>query len=88
VEWAGEEPVRERMKSHLIDFDLLKKASYKGLDGEQLAAKLKPDFDAFLFARAKLVHTAVSALAQCKRITVGLLEAMSRIPVPPSLQER
>ncbi|HTV54694.1 MAG TPA: DUF262 domain-containing protein, partial [Terriglobia bacterium] len=28
VEWAGEESVRERMKSHLIDFDLLAKASY------------------------------------------------------------
>jgi hypothetical protein len=31
VEWAGEEPVKERMKSHLIDFDMLAKASYTGL---------------------------------------------------------
>lgn len=74
VEWAGEESVRERMKSQLIDFDLLAKASYKGLEGEQLAAKLKPDFEAFLRARAKLVHTAVTALAQGKPITVGSLQ--------------
>jgi len=79
VEWAGEESVRERMKSHLIDFDLLAKASYKGLAGEELAAKLKPDFEAFLRARAKLVHTAVTALAQGKTITVGSLQAMSNV---------
>ena len=79
VEWAGEESVRERMKSHLIDFDLLAKASYKGLGGEELAAKLKPDFEAFLRARAKLVHTAVTALAQGKTITVGSLQSMSNV---------
>jgi hypothetical protein len=81
VEWAGEESVRERMKSHLIDFDLLKKASYRGLEGEQLAAKLKPDFEAFLCARARLVHAAVTALAQGKPISVGSLEAMSSVPI-------
>jgi hypothetical protein len=74
VEWAGEESVRERMKSHLIDFDLLAKASYKGLEGEQLAAILKPDFDAFLRARAKLVHAAVTVLAQGKPISVESLQ--------------
>jgi hypothetical protein len=77
VEWAGEESIRERMKSHLIDFDLLAKASYKGLEGEQLTAKLKPDFEAFLRARAKVVHTALTALAQGKPLTVGSLQAMS-----------
>ena len=79
VEWAGEESVRERMKSHLIDFDLLAKASYKGLDGEQLAAKLKPDFETFLRVRAKLVHTAVTSLAQGKPVTVGSLQVMSSV---------
>ena len=34
VQWAGEESVRERMKSHLIDFDLLAKANYRGLVGD------------------------------------------------------
>ena len=82
MEWAGEESVRERMKSHLLDFDLLTKASYKGLEGEQLAAKLTPDFEAFLRARAKLVHTAVTALALGKPITVGSLQVMSSVADP------
>lgn len=79
VEWAGEESVRERMKSHLIDFDLLSKASYKGLEGEQLASKLKPDFETFLRVRAKLVHTAVTSLAQGKPVTVASLQVMSSV---------
>lgn len=81
VEWAGEESIRERMKSHLIDFDLLAKASYKGLEGEQLATKLKPDFASFLRARAKLVHAAVTELAQGKSTTVGSLQAGSDVEI-------
>jgi hypothetical protein len=77
VEWAGEDSVRERMKSHLIDFDLLKNANYTGLEGDQLAAKLKPDFDAFLRARARLVHCAAIMLAEGKSITVESLYKMS-----------
>jgi hypothetical protein len=80
VEWAGEESVRERMKSHLIDFDLLAKATYKGLVGEQLTAKLKPDFEAFLRRRANRVHTAIMALVEGKSITAGSL--MSSVAEP------
>jgi hypothetical protein len=79
VEWAGEDSVRERMKSHLIDFDLLKTASYQGLEGEQLSAKLKPDFEAFLRARAKLVHIAVEELTLGKPISVESLHKTSSI---------
>jgi hypothetical protein len=46
------------------------------LEGEQLAAKLKPDFETFLRARAKLVCAAVTALAEGKPITVGALQVM------------
>ena len=77
VDWAGEESVRERMKSHLIDFDLLTKATYQGLEGEQLTAKLKPGFEAFLLARVNLVHAAVTALVQGKQIGVGSIHAMA-----------
>ena len=73
MDWAGEESVRERVKSHLLDFDFLSKAAYQGLEGEPLAAKLKLDFEAFLRARAGLVQTAVTALAQGKQIGVGSL---------------
>jgi hypothetical protein len=77
VEWAGEESVRERTKSHLIDFDILAKASYKGLQGEELSAKLKPDFDAFLRARAKLVHSAITSLTEGKPVSAASLQATS-----------
>jgi hypothetical protein len=70
VEWADEDTVRERMRSHLIDFDLLKAASYEGLEGQALISKLKPDFDAFLLGRAKLIHAAITELAQGRSITV------------------
>jgi hypothetical protein len=75
VEWAGEESVRERMKSHLIDFDLLASASYVGLEGAQLATKLKPEFQAFLASRAKLVHRAMLLLTSGKSATVSALQA-------------
>jgi hypothetical protein len=75
VEWAGEESVRERMKAHLIDFDLLASAKYSGLGGAQLAAKLKPEFQGFLASRAKLVHRAILLLASGKSVTVGALQA-------------
>jgi hypothetical protein len=77
VEWAGEDTVRERMKSHLVDFDLLAKASYEGLTGEQLTARLAPDFQAFLNARAKLVHRALLSLAEGKQISAEFLGATS-----------
>ena len=62
------------MKSHLLDFDALSKAAYQGLAGDQLAARLKPEFDGFLRARANRIHIAVTALAQGKQVTVGALE--------------
>lgn len=68
VEWAGEDAVRERLKTHLLDYDTLASATYldengKPLTGEALSAKLKPDFDAFLEQRAKLVASAAKFLA-------------------------
>ncbi len=79
VEWAGEESVRERMKSHLIDFDLLTKATYKGLEGERLAAKLKPEFERFLRTRAELIHRAATTLTEGKSVTVTSLQSASNV---------
>ena len=78
VTWAGEESVKERMKSHLLDFKLLSAASYKGLVGEQLAAKVRPDFDVFLRTRAALVQAAVIALTDGKQIGVESLHAIAK----------
>jgi hypothetical protein len=63
VEWADADVVRERLKSHLISFDLLSKAHYAGLHGPALKEKLSKDFGDFLQDRAKLVVTAMELLA-------------------------
>lgn len=62
VQWADEGVVRERLKSHLISFDLLSKAHYANLDGASLKQKLAEDFNSFLRDRAKLVVAAMASL--------------------------
>ncbi len=62
VQWADESVVRERLKSHLISFDMLSKAHYANLDGASLKQKLAEDFNGFLRDRAKLVVAAMASL--------------------------
>lgn len=62
VNWTDEAVVTERLKTHLISFDLLSKAHYDSLEGTELKTKLQADFSAFLLDRAKLVASAMSQL--------------------------
>jgi hypothetical protein len=62
VAWAGAGEIGERLKSHLIPYDLLSKAHYQNLEGTQLKAKLSADFSAFLHRRAGLVVKAIEQL--------------------------
>lgn len=62
VQWADEAVVRERLRSHLISFDLLSKAHYANLDEASFKKKLTEDFNGFLRDRAKLVVAAMNAL--------------------------
>lgn len=64
VQWAGEDVVRERLKSHLISFDLLSKAKYGGLKDEEFKRMLSDDFNLFLRDRASLVFSAMSSLTE------------------------
>ncbi len=64
VEWADEGVVTERLKSHLISFDLLSKAHYDGLTDAALKEKLTMDFNAYLLDRAQLVAAAMLQLTQ------------------------
>ena len=73
VDWADAEVVQDRLRSHLISFDLLSRARYANLEGESLREKLSPDFDAFLRHRANLVLTAVEALTQGEEVDVNSL---------------
>jgi len=62
VQWADEGVVRERLKSHLISFDLLSKAHYADLEGALLKQRLADDFKQFLRDRARLVVAAMKSL--------------------------
>lgn len=62
AQWADEAVIGERLKSHLISFDLLKKAHYPNLQGAALKLKLGQDFREFLRDRAELVVIAMASL--------------------------
>ena len=76
VNWSDENVVRERLRSHLISYDLLSKAHYAGLTGDDFVARVRADFDAFLRNRAELVVKAMTLLTEGEAPTVdGLWKA-------------
>lgn len=78
VEWSDESTVRHRLRSHLLDFDALSEATYvdeggQPLVGDALVARLQPDFETFLAARAGLVAVAANHLAHGKLLSLDQL---------------
>lgn len=71
VQWADELAVSDRLKTHLVSFELLNKAHYLGLDGEDLKTKLEADFDQFMRHRAQLVHEVAVRLASGEQPSLG-----------------
>lgn len=64
VEWTNEDTVRERLKSHLISYNILAKAHYENLAEPATKNKLKNDFYEFLLDRASLVVAALTVLTE------------------------
>ena len=64
VEWADENIIRERLKSHLISFDLLTNAHYANLSGSSFRQNVSDDFAEFLKDRATLVVSAMKILVE------------------------
>lgn len=62
VEWADEDIIRERLKSHLVSFDLLANAHYANLTETNFSQKVSHDFKEFLRHRARLVIAAMNVL--------------------------
>lgn len=88
VQWADELAVSNRLKTHLVSFDLLSKAHYQGLDGEALKTKLEADFREFMRDRAQLVHKAVIRLAAGEQPSLdSIWAASSGEPVVEAQQE-
>ncbi|MBX3589938.1 MAG: DUF262 domain-containing protein [Burkholderiaceae bacterium] len=73
VQWADASAVSDRLKSHLISFELLSKGHYADLNGEALKKKLSDDFSEFLRDRAQLVVSAMEALVNGNSPTVDAL---------------
>ena len=63
VDWADESTVSDRLKTHLVSYDLLSQARYHGLEGDDLKTRLETEFNEFMRHRAKLVHNAIGRLA-------------------------
>lgn len=63
VQWADEQIVSDRLKTHLISYALLSKAHYADMEGESFKQKVAMDFETFLRHRARLISTAMASLA-------------------------
>jgi hypothetical protein len=87
VQWADELTVSNRLKTHLVSFELLSTAHYQGLDGEALKSKLEADFNKFMRDRAQLVHKAVSRLASGEQPSLDSIWAASSEQEEDALQE-
>ena len=85
VEWSDENTVRHRLRTHLLDFESLSRATYedhgKPLQGAALADRLRADFERFLAHRAALVSAAATRLAEGHHVT---LEQLLQECVPDS----
>ena len=82
VVWSDEETIRHRLRTHLLDFETLSKATYtvdaKPLQGEPLKAKLNQDFERFLAERANLVATAAQYLSDGRLLSLEQLLGATR----------
>lgn len=86
VEWSDEQTVAQRLRTHLLDFRTLSKATYaadgKPLEGEALVARLEKDFDAFLERRASLVVLAARHLTDGRLLTLEQLMTTAEAAEP------
>lgn len=73
VDSIDSEVVEYRLKTHLINFHTLQKATYDGLSGDELKSKVRSDYDFFLHERAELIFKAVTQLTAGKAISVESL---------------
>ena len=66
-----------RLKTHLIDPVRLAEATYQGLEGADLSAKVERDYSAFMRSRAELVLSAAAKLCNGQDISVeGLFASL------------
>lgn len=73
IDWADESVVRERLKSHLISFDLLSEAHYGDVKGIEFKQKIAANFNEFLRDRANLVVGAMASLTDGNNPTLETL---------------
>lgn len=72
--------VKDRLETHLVPYELLAAAGPYPADvkGAELAAFVRPDFDAFLGARAKLIAAVAKALTNGERLHLRDILALAQ----------
>lgn len=77
VDWSDETTVKQRLETHLLDYEQLAQATYSQgdtlMEGEGFAAKLAEDFSTFLKKRALLVEIAASYFADGRLLSLDEL---------------
>ncbi|HEX5337646.1 MAG TPA: hypothetical protein VFW53_04345, partial [Gallionella sp.] len=77
VDWSDEPTIRQRLKTHLLDYDQLAKATYERegmpMEGVEFVEVLKSDFAEFLAERAQLVELAAKHFADGKLLSLDEL---------------
>lgn len=63
VSWTNEMEIRDRLRSHLVDFELLNKGPYSQLADADLRQAVEPDFLAFMKGRAQVIRDVAALLA-------------------------
>lgn len=87
-EWVDEEVVDERLKTHLIPLQELKKAKYDELEGESIKTQLEEDFNAFIQKRAAYVAYAAELLSEGKEISARqIIDAIESQQVQETAEE-
>ena len=83
VEWSDQATVSRRLRTHLLDYAMLSRATYQGedgkpLEGEPLVDRLSKDFQRFLENRALLVSTAAKVLSAGRLLSLEELLAEAK----------
>lgn len=61
--WTNEDEIRDRLRSHLVNFDSLNKGPYSGIPDANLREAVEPDYLCFIRERAESVKKLAELLA-------------------------
>ncbi len=63
ISWTNEDDIRDRLRSHLVEFDALNQGPYARVPDSNLRQVVEPDYMGFMFERAHSVRKLAELLA-------------------------